>query len=125
MKYLKQIGIILAISFIGEILHALIPLPIPAGIYGIVILFLALETRFLKLDAVRDVSLFLIEIMPVMFIPSAVGLMTAWGIIKDNWLVYIIITVVTTLLVMVVSGWVTQLIIRKTGKSEKGGKEDA
>ncbi len=122
MKYLKQFGIILTISFIGEILYRVIPLPIPAGIYGIILLFAALECKVIKLEQVKDVSLFLIEIMPVLFIPSAVGLMTAWGIIKDNWLTYIVITVVTTLLVMVVSGWVTQLILRL---KKKGGREDA
>ncbi len=122
MKYLKQVGIILTISFIGEILYKVIPLPIPAGIYGIMILFLALECKIIKLNQVKDVSLFLIEIMPVLFIPSAVGLMTAWGIIKDNWLIYITITVVTTLLVMVVSGWVTQLVLRL---KKKGGEDHA
>lgn len=122
MKYLKQVGIILTLSFIGEILYRVIPLPIPAGIYGIILLFLALECKVIKLDQVKDVSLFLIEIMPVLFIPSAVGLMTAWGIIKDNWLIYITITVVTTLLVMVVSGWVTQLVLRL---KKKGGEDNA
>jgi holin-like protein len=122
LKYLKQVGIILTISFIGEILYRVIPLPIPAGIYGIILLFLALECKIIKLDQVKDVGLFLIEIMPVLFIPSAVGLMTAWGIIKDNWLIYITITVVTTLLVMVVSGWVTQLVLRL---KKKGGEDNA
>ena len=122
MKYLKQVGIILTISFIGEILYRVIPLPIPAGIYGIILLFLALECKVVKLDQVKDVSLFLIEIMPVLFIPSAVGLMTDWGIIKDNWLIYITITVVTTLLVMVASGWVTQLVLRL---KKKGGEDNA
>ena len=121
MKYLKQVGIILTISFVGEILYRVIPLPIPAGIYGIILLFLALECKIIKLEQVKDVSLFLIEIMPVLFIPSAVGLMTAWGIIKDNWLIYLTITAVTTVLVMVVSGWVTQLVLRL----KKGGKDNA
>ena len=115
-------GIILTISFIGEILYRVIPLPIPAGIYGIILLFLALQCKIIKLSQVKDVSLFLIEIMPVLFIPSAVGLMTAWGIIKENWLVYITITAVTTILVMVVSGWVTQLVLRL---KKKGGGENA
>lgn len=122
MKYLKQVGTILTISFIGEILYRVIPLPIPAGIYGIILLFLALQCKVIKLSQVKDVSLFLIEIMPVLFIPSAVGLMTAWGIIKENWLVYITITAVTTILVMVVSGWVTQLVLRL---KKKGGGENA
>ena len=116
MIYVKQFGIILAISFLGEILHALIPLPIPASIYGIIILFLSLEMGIIKLASVKKVSAFLIEIMPVMFIPAAVGLMASWGILKENWLVYIIITVITTIVVMAAAGKVTQFILRKSGR---------
>ena len=65
MKYLKQFLIILAISFIGEILKYIVPLPIPASIYGMVIMFICLQTKILKLDDVKSVGKFLIEIMPV------------------------------------------------------------
>ena len=75
LKYLRQFGIILAIAFAGEILNHIIPLPVPASIYGIVILFFCLQFRILKVSAVKEVSSFLIEIMPVMFIPAAVGLL--------------------------------------------------
>ena len=78
MKYLKQFGIILAISFIGEILNAVLPLPIPAGIYGIVLLFILLETKVVKLEAVRETGNLLIDIMPVMLVPPAVELMDYW-----------------------------------------------
>ena len=44
MKYLKQFLIILSISLVGELLKYLLPLPIPASIYGMVILFVALLT---------------------------------------------------------------------------------
>lgn len=121
MIYLKQFGIILAIAFIGELLHFLIPFPIPASIYGTIILFACLELGIIKLKSVKKISSFLIEIMPIMFIPAAVGLMASWGILKENWLGYILITVSTTILVMVVSGKVTQFIIRRSGK---GGETD-
>ena len=42
MKYLRQFGLILLFSFLGEALRALIPLPVPASIYGMALLFLAL-----------------------------------------------------------------------------------
>jgi len=64
MKYIRQLGIILLVSFLGELLHYLLPLPVPASIYGIVLLFAALETRLLKADAIRETSSFLLEIMP-------------------------------------------------------------
>ena len=74
MKYILQFEIIIAISLIGELLNRIIPLPIPASIYGMVILFTALCTGLIKLSAVRETGKFLIYIMPMMFIPATVGL---------------------------------------------------
>ena len=111
MKYIKQFGIILLISFLGEILRAVIPLPIPASIYGLVLMLAALMTH-LPLEAVQDSGKFLIEIMPVMFIPAAVGLLDSWSALRPILLSVAAITVVSTVVVMVISGKVTQKIIR-------------
>ena len=120
MKYLKQFLIILVISYAGELLKYVLPLPIPASIYGMVILLVGLLTGWIALDAVKDVGKFLIEIMPVMFIPAGVGLMSSWGILKPLILPVSIITVVTIVTVMAATGKVSQWVIRK-GKS---GKEE-
>lgn len=112
MKILKQFGIILLISAIGELLNYYIPLPIPASIYGIVIMFICLLTKIIPLDAVKDAGHFLVEIMPVMFISPAVAIMESWNLIKADWIPYICITIISTIVVMVVSGRVTQWIIR-------------
>lgn len=113
MKFLKQFLIILTISFIGEALRYLIPLPIPASIYGMVLLFLLLLTGVVKLDAVKDAGKFLIEIMPVMFIPAGVGLMEAWGVLKPMLVPVVVIIVISLVLVMGISGRITQFFIRK------------
>lgn len=118
MKYLKQFLIILAISFIGEILKYIVPLPIPASIYGMVIMFICLQTKILKLEDVKRVGKFLIEIMPVMFIPAGVGLMSSWGTLKPVLVPVSVITVVVVITVMLASGWVSQLIIRRDRKKE-------
>ena len=75
MKYVRQFWIILLISAMGEGLHVLIPLPVPASVYGLVIMLSALGTHIIKLEQVKEAAEFLIEIMPVMFIPAGVGLM--------------------------------------------------
>jgi holin-like protein len=116
MKYIKQIGISIIISFIGELLNFFIPLPVPAGIYGIIILFIGLITKLIPLDCVKDVGHFLVEIMPIMFISPAVGIMESFGLIKKNWIPYISIIVISTVLVMVVSGKITQCIMNKNNK---------
>ena len=119
MKFLKQFSIILLISFLGEILHMLIPLPVPASVYGLVLMLGALITGILKLGQVRETATFLIEIMPVMFIPAGVGLMESWSSLQPVWLPVILITIVTTILVMAVTGKVTQAMIGKEKKDER------
>lgn len=107
MKYVRQFWIILLISAMGEALHVLIPLPVPASVYGLVIMLIALGTHIIRLEQVKEAAEFLIEIMPVMFIPAGVGLLTAWGILKPVCVPIILITVITTIVVMIVTGRVT------------------
>ncbi|NCC44725.1 MAG: CidA/LrgA family protein, partial [Clostridia bacterium] len=94
MKYIKQFSIILLFSFVGELLHVIIPLPIPASVYKLVMLLLALCLGICKVSHIRETAEFLIEIMPVMFIPAAVGLLASWSILKPIWIPVSVITVV-------------------------------
>ena len=122
MKYVKQFVIIIAISFIGEFLKYVLPLPVPASIYGMVLMFAALLTGVLQLDDVKDTAKFLIEIMPLMFIPAGVGLMVSWNTLRPLLIQVAIITVVTIITVMIVSGHTAQFVLKR---QEKGGKKDA
>lgn len=112
MKLLKQFLIILAISFVGELLKYILPLPVPASIYGMVILFAGLLTGLIPIESVRDAGKFLIEIMPVMFIPAGVGLMSSWGTLRPVLFPVTIITVVALITVMGATGRVSQFVIR-------------
>ena len=107
VKLLRQFLVIMAVSFVGEILHAVLPLPIPASIYGLVLMLALLMTGALKLDT-------------VMFIPAGVGLMESWGELKAVLVPVLVITLVSTIVVMIVSGRVTQAVIRLE-KKHKGG----
>lgn len=118
MKLLKQFLIILAISFVGEVLKYFLPLPVPASIYGMVILFIGLLTGLIPLESVRDAGKYLIEIMPVMFIPAGVGLMSSWGTLKPVLLPVSIITVVALITVMGATGRVSQFVIRMQKRKE-------
>ena len=116
MKYLKQFFIILGVSFAGEFLGRQIPLPIPGSIYGLVIMFVCLITGLIKVSDVKETSRFLLDIMPCLFIPAAVGLMEQWGIIKGSLPAYVVIVLVTTVLVMGVSGKITEFLMKKGEK---------
>ncbi len=119
MKLVREFGIILLISFAGELLNQLLPLPVPASIYGLVIMFVCLCTGVVKLRQVETTAKFLIEIMPIMFIPAGVGLIDAWGVLQPVLLPVSVITVVTTVVVMGAAGRVTQAI-QRAGHKKKG-----
>ncbi len=113
MNFVIQFLIITAFSFAGELLHYFIPLPIPASIYGIILLFTALKCKLIKISDIREVSLFLIATMPIMFIPAATGLIDSWSIVRTSLVKYLAVTFLSTFVVMGISGLVTQFVIRK------------
>ena len=113
MKYLKQFLIIILVSCIGEILNYYIPLPIPASVYGLVLMLGLLILKIVPLHAVKDAAEFLINIMPVMFIPAGVGLIVYWDNLKPILVPACVIIIVTTILVMVTTGKVKDAILGK------------
>lgn len=119
MKYIKQFFTIIAVCLIGEWCHEVIPLPIPASIYGLIFMLVGLVCGVIKLEQVDETATFLIEIMPVMFIPAGVGLLVSYDALKPNLISVSVITLLTTVIVMGVTGVVAQLIMRHTK-----GKED-
>ena len=112
MKYIRQLALVLAISFLGEILNRVIPLPIPASIYGLVMMFLLLESGLVKFEKVEATTVFLKNTLVVTLIPSAVGVMAAWDVLEPILLPAVLIIVVTNVLVLAVSGHVSQAIVR-------------
>lgn len=118
MKYLKQFLLILLISFVGELLHECLPLPVPASVYGFAILLAGLISGVIHLDHVYEAGKFLIEIMPVMFIPAGVGLLESWNVLAPICGPVLVITLVSTVIVLIISGHVTQAVILKEQKKD-------
>ena len=92
MKYLRQFGIILAVTCAGEIMKYFIPLPIPGSIYGLILMFVLLLAKVIKVEHVKETGEFLIEIMPLMFIPAGVGLVTSWSQLQSFLVPLLVIT---------------------------------
>ena len=119
MKNLKQFGIILLVTCIGEIIRLLVPLPIPGSIYGLVLMFVLLVTHVISLESVQNAAEFLIAIMPVMFIPAATGLINNWPQLKPILIPALTIAILVTLITMAVTGKTAMFIIGKSKKEEE------
>jgi holin-like protein len=118
MKYIFQFARIMGFCLAGELLHKLIPLPIPAGIYGLVLLAAALLTGIVKLEQVKQTGDFLTSIFPLLFVPTVAGVMEVWGLIAANLIPIAIALVAVTWLVMAVAGWVTQIIMDRRARND-------
>lgn len=118
MKHVFQFALILGVSFVGEVLNRVIPLPIPASLYGLILMFILLATHIIPLEAVRDTGKFLIEIMPVMFIPPSVSIMANLDVVKTMLTPLLLAGIGTTFIVLAASGLVTQAVIRRKRKND-------
>lgn len=123
-KYLFQFARILAFCFLGEICHAVLPLPIPASIYGLILLLAALLLGLVKLEDVKEVGLFLTGIFPLLFVPAAAGVMELWAEMGDMLLPIIIAIIPVTVLVLVTAGHTTQALTRRKQSKKEAAAND-
>ena len=112
MQYLKQVALILVFSFLGEVCRAVIPLPIPASIYGMILLFAALSLKIVKVAQVREAGGFLTSILPVLFVAPVVNLIDCWDQLRQAIVPLVVIVLATTFLTFGVAGVVTKWAMR-------------
>lgn len=117
MKYIFQFARIMGFCLAGEVLRALLPLPVPAGIYGLVLLAAALLTGVVKLEQVKQTGDFLSSLFPLLFIPTVAGVMEVWDLIVSNLVPIVIALVPVTWAVMAVAGKVTQRIMDRRNQN--------
>lgn len=112
MKILRQVVIILGILLLGEGIRVMTGITIPGTVIGMVLLFIALMTKLIKLDQIEQVSKFLLDHLAFLFVPAGVGLINSLDVIGSSWLPILVIVLVSTVVVIGVTGWTVQLLKR-------------
>ncbi len=121
MKYLYQAGIIFLFTFLGEALAKLIPFPIPAAIWGLLLLFIALCGKLIRVEMIRECSGFLVALLPVLFVAPTVNLMEQAQALLGDLPALLVIIAASTFLTFLVTGRVTQGLC---GKAEEDKNHD-
>lgn len=124
MKLIREVLWIIFFTFVGEVLNMLLPLPVPAGVYGLVLMLLFLMSGIIRLEEVEQAGNFLLETMSIMFLPAAVGIMTVAKILLPVMFPYMVIILLSTFFVMSVTGLSAEFILRKTESSEDREREE-
>lgn len=120
MKYLPQFLIILGFTLLGEALQRIVPLPIPASVYGIVLLFLALCFRLVRPEQVKEAGGFLTSILPLLFVAPVVGILENWALIRGALASMALLVLASTVLIFGIAGRITQAVMGKGGKNDDG-----
>lgn len=111
-KYIYQISLILFLTCLSELLAYWIPLPIPSCIYGMSLMFAGLCLHIIRLDDVSESGDFMLEILPLLFTPATVGFISAWDVLSGVWIELLVITLLSTFIVMGITGHTAQYLIK-------------
>jgi holin-like protein len=117
MKHLRQLAIILVICFIGEAINRILHIPIPGNVIGMVILLIALLSGLIKLEAIEGVAEFMLKYLAFFFVPAGIALISSLNILKANFFPLIAVILLSTIIVLVVTGLTVQLL--KRGKNSE------
>ena len=124
-KILKQLGIILALCLVSEVITSLLPVTVPSSVIAILILALLLTIRFLKEEQIKETADFMLDNMALVFVPISVGMVEDLELLKGQilgFLIVVCISLILTFLGTYASVRVIQICMKKM--AERGGKEN-
>ena len=122
MKYLSQFLRITAFTLAGELFQRVIPLPVPAAVYGLTLLFAALYLGVVKLEQVKDAGGFLVSILPILFVSPAVGILENLGLIQGVVIPLLLLIALSTIVTFGIAGRVTQVLNERGKQDEDSAK---
>ena len=125
MKIFNQLGIILGIWAVGELVSSLLSniITMPGTIIGMIILFLLLQFKIMKEETIKDVADFLLGNMAIFFVPAGVSLINSLGLITENMLILLLSGTVATIIIMIVTGKIVEIMINKKDISSEDKDE--
>jgi holin-like protein len=112
-NFIRGFLIILLFLSFGKLISAYLPIPFPASIIGLILLFIALSTSLVKVEWITMSGNFILKYMALLFIPIGVGLLNYFDLIVSHWLVIVFSLLFTTLFIMFVVGHFYQYLCKK------------
>lgn len=112
MKIITQIGIVLGVCLLGEAVSLLLPFVFPSSVISMLLLFLLLVTKVLKLHHTDELSDFFLQNMAFFFIPAGVGVIECFDLIQGNVLILLLICLISTILTFAVTSLTVTAVVR-------------
>lgn len=119
MKIIKQVGILFGICWISLAVEAVLPIPLPASVTGLVLLLLCLASGLIKIHHIQEKADFLLGNMAFFFVPAGVSIIRYFDVLRSAAIPIGVICLVTTVLTFGATAWSVQLTVRLMKKRER------
>lgn len=112
--FFQQALTLAVILFISKIIEAVMPIPMPASVIGLVLLFIALCTGIVKLEQVESVGTALTNNISFLFVPAGISVINSLPILSKSPILIILLIIISTIFLLVCTGYASQLLVTKS-----------
>jgi len=113
MLLVRQFLIIIFFYALGELVSYLLPFSFPGSIIGMLLLFLSLSLKLLKLEAVKQTSDFFLKYMSLFFIPAGVSMMSSFGMIEEYLLAIVFTLTISTIFMLAFIALIVDFFLKR------------
>jgi len=113
----RSFALLIGLQFLGTLLVDAFGLPIPGNVIGMLLLFAALRAGLVKVEWVREGAELLLSHLALLFVPAGVGVMVYFDLIAREWLPIVLATLLSTFVVMAVTGWTAAALEKRGGRT--------
>ncbi|MCD8915610.1 antiholin-like murein hydrolase modulator LrgA [Staphylococcus simulans] len=121
-SFLHQVLVISVILLISKIIESFIPIPMPASVIGLVLMFIALSTGIIKLGEVESVGTALTNNISFLFVPAGISVINSLGILSQSPILIILLIIISTILLLLCTGFVSQILVKGAPFARKSEK---
>lgn len=123
MKIALQVAVVFLISWLGDVISTFLPIPIPGSVIGMILLFILLMIKIIKVEHIKEKIEFLKVHMPMFFIPAGVEIMEKYEFVKGSIVQLLIVCVLSTIITFAVTVYTVKGVIILQNKIKKGSEK--
>lgn len=110
-SFLQQAFVFALIMLLANFIVGVLPFPMPASVMGLILLFIALCLKIVKLEQVEALGTSLTGLISFLFVPSGISVINSLGIMGQYGLQIVLIIIIATTILLAITGWTATALL--------------